>query len=152
VEKYLSSEDAKIVKMTGRAFKAFGTEIAEATYARLALDPEGHSLFTQFRPDLPGRAERFGGEMFAVAENIDRLNLISDLLDRIAHRHLAEGWTPDQYPVVLKAMLPAIRDVLGEGASDRVLDAWREGYWRFVGQLLEKQDAIRRKFGVARAA
>ena len=44
---------------------------------------------------------------------------------------------PDHYPHVAKALLPAIRDVLGaEIATDEVLAAWGEAYWMLADILI----------------
>jgi hemoglobin-like flavoprotein len=114
--------------MTARAFKAFGKEIAEATRARLLAVPGNRILFANFLLNTPRWAESFGDYMLVIAENIGQLMLVSDMLDQFAERHKAENWTAEHYEIFLRAMLPAIRDVLGEGATDPVLDAWEEGF------------------------
>lgn len=44
-------------------------------------------------------------------------------------RHVQTGVKPEHYPHVAAALLPAIRDVLGEDvATDDVLAAWSEAY------------------------
>ena len=47
------------------------------------------------------------------------------------------GVRPEQYPHVANALLPAIRDVLGEeAATDEVLAAWGEAYWMLADLLI----------------
>lgn len=144
---YLSPESARIVKMTARAFKAFGKEMAEATRTRLFAVQPNRFLFAGTRLDQPEWATTFGEIMLVVAENIDRLTLVSGLLDELAVQHGAEKWQPEHYDAFLHALLPAIRDVLGEGASDRVLDAWQEDFQHLVSLI----DAARNR-NISRAA
>ena len=152
LQKTLSPNTAKIVRMSARAFGVFGREIAEATFARLAADPEAGAVI---RPATMHRArhpDQFGGEMMAFAANIDRIEQVSAVLDRIARRHLKDGFKPEYYGHVQKALLPAIRDVLGEGASDQLLDGWREALDYIATLLIAREDALIRRRPVARAA
>ena len=152
LQKTLSPDAAKIVRMSARAFAAFGREIAEATFARLAADPEARAVISQATMHRARHPDQFGGEMMAFAVNIDRIEQVSALLDRIARRHLKDGFKPEYYGHVQKALLPAIRDVLGEGASDQLLDAWREALDYLATLLIAREDALVRRRPVARAA
>ena len=52
-------------------------------------------------------------------------------------RHIETGVRPEHYPHVANALLPAIRDVLGEEvATDEVLAAWGEAYWMLADILI----------------
>jgi len=48
----------------------------------------------------------------------------------------------EHYPYVAEALLPAIRDVIGEGATDEVLAAWGEAYWFLADILIGKEAAL----------
>lgn len=145
--KHLSGESPRLVRMTARAFKAFGTEIAEAIRARLMAAPESRLLFADSGINAPDWGKQFGERMFVIADHIGEPALISDLLDEMARRHRAEGWTFEHYELFLAAMLVSLRDVLGEGATDRVLDAWEETF-----RHLHKMIAARRPDGPSDAA
>lgn len=152
LQKTLSPNAAKIVRMSARAFGAFGREIAEATFARLAADPEAGAVISPATMHRARHPDQFGGEMMALAANMDRIEQVSAVLDRIARRHLKDGFKPEYYGHVQKALLPAIRDVLGEGASDQLLDAWREALDYLATLLIAREDALIRRRRVARAA
>ena len=47
------------------------------------------------------------------------------------------------------ALLPAIRDVLGEAATDEVLAAWGEAYWFLADILIGKEAERYRALGSA---
>jgi nitric oxide dioxygenase len=61
---------------------------------------------------------------------------------RMAARHVATGVKAEHYPLVADALLPAIRDVLGEAATDEVLGAWGEAYWALADILIGKEDIL----------
>ena len=44
--------------------------------------------------------------------------------------------------VVANALLPAIRDVLGDAATDEVLGAWGEAYWALADILIGKEEVL----------
>ena len=46
----------------------------------------------------------------------------------------------------------AVRDVLGLGASDSVIDAWEETFWYLANVLLTKKDELQRVECFAKAA
>lgn len=45
----------------------------------------------------------------------------------------------EHYPAVANALLPAIKDVLGDAVDDRVLNAWGEAYW-FLADVLKNRE------------
>jgi nitric oxide dioxygenase len=56
---------------------------------------------------------------------------------------------PEQYPLIGAKLLEAMKDVLGEAATEEVIDAWGEAYNAlaniFIGteaKLYKKNDAI----------
>lgn len=60
----------------------------------------------------------------------------------MAERHVQSKVRAEHYPAVAAALLPAIRDVLGEAATDEVLAAWGETYWFLADILIAKEKAL----------
>ena len=44
--------------------------------------------------------------------------------------------------MVADALLPAIRDILSDAATDEVLAAWGEAYWALAEILIGKEEAM----------
>lgn len=61
---------------------------------------------------------------------------------RMAARHVETGVTPEHYPLVAGALLPAIRDVLGDAATDEILAAWGEAYWLLADISIGKEAGL----------
>jgi len=53
----------------------------------------------------------------------------------MAQRHVKTNVKPEHYPMVGVSLLEAIKDVLGDAATDDVLNAWKEAYF-FLGDIL----------------
>ena len=50
------------------------------------------------------------------------------VVKQIGHKHRALHIQPEHYPIVGKHLLLAIKDVLGDAATDDILEAWAEAY------------------------
>jgi hypothetical protein len=68
------------------------------------------------------------GAVHAYADTIDRLEELGPTIERIAQKHVALNILPEHYPFVGQALLGALREVLGQAATDDVMDAWAEAY------------------------
>jgi nitric oxide dioxygenase len=50
------------------------------------------------------------------------------VVKQIAHKHRSLGIKAEHYPIVGKHLLLAIKDVLGDAATDEIIDAWGKAY------------------------
>jgi nitric oxide dioxygenase len=66
--------------------------------------------------------------------------VLASRVERIAQKHVGLHILPEHYHFVAEALLGAIKDVLGEAATEEVLEAWGEAYW-FLADLLTAREA-----------
>jgi nitric oxide dioxygenase len=66
--------------------------------------------------------------VYAAAAHIENLSAIVTALERIEHKHRALQVVPEQYPIVGTNLLGAIKEVLGDAATEDILNAWGEAY------------------------
>lgn len=66
--------------------------------------------------------------VLAAAVHIDKLEAIIPAVVQVAHKHRSLGVKPEHYPVVGENLLLAIKEVLGNAATDEILHAWKEAY------------------------
>ena len=126
-----------IVKATAPAIETHGVAITTAMYARLFQNPEVAAMFDQAAQKSGEQPRRLAGAILAYAKNIDKLENLGSAVQRMVARHVETGVKPEHYPLVAEALLPAIRDVLGEEvATDEVLAAWGEAYWMLADILI----------------
>ena len=50
------------------------------------------------------------------------------LVQNIGARHVACGVKPEHYPIVGSNLLAAIKEVLGDAATDDIMKAWEEAF------------------------
>jgi len=140
MSKPLSPQTIAIVKATAPVLVQHGVAITTRMYERLFVDPKIKALFDQAAEASGEQPRRLAAAIVAFAQNIDNLPALADAVERMASRHVETKVKAEHYPAVANALLPAIRDVLGEAATDEVLAAWGEAYW-FLAEVLIKREA-----------
>ena len=143
----LSPETIDVVKASAPALKAHGLAITQRMYERLFVDPEIKALFDDAAQDSGEQPKRLAAAILAYAENIDQLGNLTPAVKGIVARHVATGVKAEHYPAVAEALLPAIRDVVGEAATDEFLAAWGEAYWLLANILIDAETTAYAKDG-----
>lgn len=138
----LSAETKAIVKSTAPALQQHGLAITQRMYERLFVDPDVKAMFDQAAQESGEQPRRLAGAILAYAQNIDKLEALTGPVTRMVARHVETGVKAEHYPLVAEALLPAIRDILGEAATDEVLAAWGEAYWALADILIGKEQAL----------
>lgn len=137
----LSVSTISTVKATVPALEAHGLDITRRMYERMFQDESIREMFNQAHHGESGfQPKALAGAVLAYARNIDNLGVMGGTVERIAQKHVALNILPEHYPHVAKALLAAIKDVLGDAATDGVIAAWGEAYW-FLAELLIGREA-----------
>src|SRR5690606_16333195 len=66
--------------------------------------------------------------VYAAAVHIDNLEAILPAVVQIANKHVSLGVKAEHYPIVGEFLLGAIKEVLGDAATDEIINAWAEAY------------------------
>lgn len=140
--KPLSEQTIAIVKATAPVLQEHGVAITTRMYERLFVNEAVKSMFDQAAQKSGEQPRRLAAAILAYAQNVDRLQNLDAPVRRMVERHVETGVKAEHYPIVAEALLPAIRDVLGDAASDEVLGAWGEAYWFLADILIGKLSLI----------
>lgn len=139
----LSERTVALVKATVPALEARGLDIVHEMYARMFETPEIRALFNQSHHGEAGSQPRaLAGAILAYAANIDNLGALAPAVERIAQKHVGLQILPEHYPFVAEALLGAIKTILGEAATDEILEAWGEAYWFLANVLIAREERI----------
>ncbi|MEJ2409913.1 MAG: globin domain-containing protein [Novosphingobium sp.] len=139
----LSEQTIAIVKATAPALQAQGVAITTRMYERLFTNKNVKAMFDQAAQASGEQPRRLAAAILAYAQNVDKLQNLDAPVRRMVERHVETGVKAEHYPLVAEALLPAIRDVLGEeAATDEVLAAWGEAYWFLADILIAKEAAL----------
>ena len=135
----LSPATILVVKGTASLIQARGDEISKRMYELLFEKyPETKPLFSK---SLDKQSGILSTAIAAYAKNIDQIENMHDRLMYISNTHVKSQVREEHYPMVGEALLLAIKEVLGDDASDDVIKAWEEAY-NYLSEILlmnEKQ-------------
>lgn len=139
--KPLSPNTIALVKATVPALQAHGLEIVREMYSRMFQNPEIRDLFNQSHHSGEAPQQRaLAMAILAYGSNIDNLGVLTGAVERIAQKHVGLQILPEHYPYVAEALLGAIKAVLGDAATEEILEAWGEAYW-FLADILINREA-----------
>lgn len=125
----LSQKTIDIIKSTVPVLEVHGQTITTRFYELLFTNhPELLNVFNHANQKQGRQQTALANAVLAAAQHIDRLETILPVVKQIAHKHRSIGITPEQYPIVGENLLKAIKEVLGEAATDEIIDAWGEAY------------------------
>lgn len=139
----LSQSTIDIVKATAPAVAPQAEAITRRFYVRMfAENPEVQAYFNQSHQYSGGQQRALAGAICAYAVNIDNLAALGPAVELIAQKHCSLGIQPEHYPIVGKHLLAAIKDVLGDAASEEVIAAWGEAYGFLADIFIQREQEI----------
>lgn len=139
----LSEKTIQIVKATAPAVAPHAEAITRRFYSLMfAGNPEVQVYFNQAHQFSGGQQRALAGAICAYASNIDNLGVLSSAVELIGQKHCSLGIQAEHYPIVGKHLLVAIKDVLGDAATDEVIAAWGEAYGLLADILIKHEAGI----------
>ncbi len=139
----LSANTIAIVKATVPALDEHGLEVVRTMYERMFRNPKIRAMFNQaHQGEASSQPKALASAILAYAQNIENLDALAPAVERIAQKHVGLQVLPEHYPHVAEALLGAIKEVLGDAATDEVLAAWGEAYW-FLADILIARETCR---------
>ncbi|TYR75806.1 NO-inducible flavohemoprotein [Rossellomorea vietnamensis] len=125
----LAQKTIDIIKSTAPVLEVKGTEITSLFYKKMFENhPELLNIFNHVNQKKGRQQTALANTVYAAAQNIDRLEQLLPAVKQIAHKHRSLGIKPEQYPIVGEHLLLAIKEVLGDAATEEILEAWGEAY------------------------
>ena len=141
----LSEKTIGIVKATAPVVAPHAEAITRRFYTLMFEgNPEVKAYFNQAHQHSGGQQRALAGAICAYAANVDNLAVLASAVELIAQKHCSLGIKPEHYPIVGKHLLSAIKDVLGEAATDEVIAAWGEAYGLLAKICTERESQIYR--------
>jgi nitric oxide dioxygenase len=148
----LQPKTIEIIKSTVPVLEVHGEAITTRFYQMLFTNhPELLNIFNHANQKKGRQQTALANAVYAAAANIDNLAAIIPAVKQIAHKHRSLGIKPEHYPIVGENLLAAIKDVLGDAATDEIINAWAEAYGviadAFIGVEQEMYEAAENQKG-----
>ncbi|MCQ6279159.1 NO-inducible flavohemoprotein [Bacillus sp. EB600] len=125
----LDQKKVDIIKSTVPVLEQYGEKITTRFYQLMfGNHPELLNIFNHANQKQGKQQRALASAVYAAAMYIDNLEVILPVVKQIAHKHRSLGIKPEHYPIVGEHLLLAIKDVLGDAATDEIMDAWAEAY------------------------
>lgn len=125
----LSEETRTIIKSTAPVLEEHGVVITTRFYSRMFEEhPELLNIFNHANQAQGRQQTALAKTVYAAAVHIDNLEEIMPAVVQIAHKHVSLGVKPEHYPIVGAHLLLAMKEVLGDAATDEIIQAWSDAY------------------------
>ena len=125
----LSQQSIDIVKSTAPVLEVHGVAITTAFYKNMfEAHPELLNIFNHANQARGRQQTALANTVYAAAVHIDNLAAILPVVKQIGQKHVSLGIKPEHYPIVGEFLLGAIKEVLGDAATDDIINAWAEAY------------------------
>lgn len=129
-----------IVKSTAPIIKSKGSEITSTMYQLLFEKyPAAKALFKDAQPT---QQQKLADAIYAYSANIDRLENLAGGINDMALSHVRTKILPEHYPWVRESLMEAIRCVLGDAATEEIVNAWTEAYDFLAGVLIAREKEL----------
>ncbi|WP_230661512.1 globin domain-containing protein [Psychrobacter sp. I-STPA10] len=124
-----TQEHIEIVKSTIPVLEEHGTQITKVFYKNMFADhPELLDIFNKTNQQQGRQQTALAMTVLAAAKHIENLAVLLPQVKQIGHKHRALQIQPEHYPIVGKYLLGAIKEVLGDAATDDIIEAWADAY------------------------
>lgn len=125
----LDARTIEVIKSTVPVLEVHGQTITTQFYQMMFKNhPELLNIFNHANQRQGKQSAALANAVYAAAAHIDRLEEILPVVKGIAQKHRALGIMPEHYPIVGQNLLAAIKTVLGDAATDEIMDAWSQAY------------------------
>ena len=125
----LSQNTIEIIKSTVPVLKEHGVEITTTFYKNMfANHEEIKGMFNMAKQESGEQPKALAMTILAAAQNIDNLEALLPAVKKIAGAHVNSKVKAEHYPIIGKNLLEAIKEVLGDAATEEVINAWGEAY------------------------
>ena len=139
----LNPRTIEIVKSTAPVLAEHGETLTRHFYKKMFTNnPEVAAFFNPSNQAAGTQQKALAAAICAYAANIDNLEVLGSAVELIAQKHASLRVLSEHYPIVGRNLLESIRDVMGEAATEEVLNAWKEAYGFLADILIGREKQI----------
>ncbi|RHZ56155.1 uncharacterized protein CDV56_106463 [Aspergillus thermomutatus] len=139
----LTPKQIEIIKATVPVLQEHGTAVTTAFYRNMLTEHPGlNNVFNTANQVNGHQARALAGALFAYASHIDDLGALGPAVELICNKHASLYIQPDDYKIVGKYLLEAMKEVLGDACTDDILDAWAAAYWALANIMIDREGSL----------
>ncbi|WP_270090317.1 NO-inducible flavohemoprotein [Sphingobacterium sp. SYP-B4668] len=125
----MTPQQKDLVKATVPVLREHGVLLTTHFYNRMFVhNPELKNVFNMGNQQNQRQQTALAMAVLAYAEHIEDPSVLLPAVDGIGHKHTSLDIRPEHYSIVGRHLIASIQEVLGEGASPALLEAWTIAY------------------------
>ncbi|WP_374950132.1 NO-inducible flavohemoprotein [Mucilaginibacter sp.] len=125
----MTTEQKAYITATVPVLKENGVLLTKHFYKRMFTHhPELKNMFNMGNQKSDKQQTALALAVLAYAENIADPTVLLPVVDRIGHKHVSLDIRPEHYIIVGRHLIASIQEVLGDGATPGIIDAWTAAY------------------------
>jgi len=129
----MTNEQKDLIKATVPILKEQGVLLTTHFYNRMFThNPELKNMFNMDNQQNKKQQTALAMAVLAYAENIENPAVLMPAVDSIGQKHTSLDIRPEHYAIVGKHLIASISEVLGQGATPAILDAWAAAYMQLA--------------------
>lgn len=134
------AEMTALIRASLPTLKAEGETLTRLFYHKLlAAHPELQYLFNPVNQAQGTQQRALASVICAYAAHIDQPQALKDSISLIANKHVALGVRAEHYPLVGQTLLASLKELLGDQATPRLLEAWALAYQQLADHLIRNE-------------
>jgi len=139
----MKESQKSLVLATVPVLRESGVALTTYFYQRmLKHNPELKNIFNQSHQKTGNQPQALAMAVLAYAENINDPSVLLSVVERIANKHTSLGIRAEQYAIVGQHLLASIKEVLGEAASDELIEAWAAAYQQLADLFINVESKL----------
>jgi nitric oxide dioxygenase len=139
----LSPETIAIIKATIPALQEHGETLTRHFYRRMFnANPQVKAFFNPAHQHAGTQQRALAAAICAYATHIENPSALGPAVELIAQKHASLDVKAEHYPIVGEHLLASIREVLGEAATENVINAWAQAYGVLADILIRREGEI----------
>lgn len=139
----LDAATRTLVKSSAPILAEHGVTLTRHFYARMFdQNPELREVFNQGHQRSGSQQHALAAAVTAYAQHIDDPSVLLPVLERVAAKHVSLGIRAEHYGIVGKHLLASIVEVLGDGATTELVDAWAAAYGQLADLLVSMEQKL----------
>ena len=146
----LSNEHIQLVKSTVPILEVSGPAITDYFYNRLfTQNPEAKNIFNMSNQASGKQSFALFSAIAAYAKNLDNVEQLLTMVERIAQKHTSLNIQPEHYDLVGHHLIETLRELVPEQFTQEIEDAWTAAYQALAaifinreGELYQQREAL----------
>lgn len=135
----MTAHQVQIIRDSWEKVKPIGIVAGEIFYGHLF--EAAPFVKPMFKGDIKVQAGKLIAMIGTVVRNLDKLDVISADIVKLAQRHNGYGARPEHYAVVGSCLLKTLEQGLGEHWNEELKEAWATAYGILSSVMIDAQNA-----------